>query len=169
MAPVHGTHCKVKEKKWNKVCFLSLSLSSPKKRYFFHTRHPAQCHNQSLSTTSYTMLSQPKSTRYAACRIVWEHGNVFVCVNMSSWERATVFRPCLRTCEPAWCCVQELDAPGAEHASLRTCAIAVCRNKRVETPGSRWVEEEKYLYWWEPHTHLSPPPPYMRLRDRSGR
>lgn len=156
---------KWKKKKWNRVCFLSVSLSSPKKRLFFFIQgtlhnattracqqHPTPCfRSQRVHVTPRAALFE--NMVMCLCAWTWQTENAgpFPTVSESVWACMTL---CTRVgCTWCWTCLSP----------------RWCRNKRVETLGSRWVEEEKYLYWWEPHTHLSPPPPYTRLRDRSGR
>lgn len=162
--------------KKHRVRSVSCQWASHLQRIFFvqgFRKHSAQCHNQSTLTTSFTALSQPKSTCCTACCLLEStamHLCVFVCVRVSVAQRARggLFRLRLRVCKPrrvTLCagveCTQVLCVP------LRTLVRSLCAEKREGDPREGMSEgREIPLLMKTSHTRLTLPPPHACTQRR---
>lgn len=153
MAPVHGTRYKAKK---TQVCILSVSLTSLRKESSSPKALESTLHN---GTT--WARQQHLSSAYTAKEYMLRHATHLLrapwCACACEWtlhnERG--FFDCFRehASLDAWQCTQELVAQGA----LRTARYDCCVQKSGgrEAPGWVWLEEEKFLRWWKPHSHFS--------------
>lgn len=156
--------------KKHRVRSVSCQWASHLQRIFFiqgFGKHSAQCHNQSASTTSFTALSQPKSTCCTACCLLLEHSHAFVCracERGTASERGTfsTASESVRASPRDSVCRSRMH-PGALRASQNASAIAVCRNERGGPQGGdEWRKRNSFTDENLTHTSHSASPSRVR-------